>query len=103
MQRTTQSATPHSVGYEVSVAREGGHIQATEYVAEAWERWCGVTPWSNFMRSFGELGGQVIWYCGMPRSASAIPLCFTLVMPDGTERNGSRLRDLRDAVAELEE
>jgi hypothetical protein len=85
-----------------SFFQEGGHIQTCEAVASAWERWCGVTPWSISLRLFGNLGGKVIWYGGMPRCASAIPLCFTLIMPDGTKYNGrSRLMDIKDAITQL--
>jgi hypothetical protein len=81
---------------------EGGHIQTCEEVATSWENWCGETPWSKSLRKFGELGGKVIWWCGVPRSASAIPLCFVLVMPDGFHYQGhSRLRDIKDAIAAI--
>lgn len=80
-----------------------GDIMIPADVAEAWEGWCGITPWSQLLRRFGELGGKVRWWCGYPQSASAIPLAFTLVMPDGSEFNGhSRLKDLKAAVAVLE-
>ena len=73
-------------------------------VADAWELWCGETPWSQTLRRFGALGGRVRWLCGYPRSRSAIPLCFCLYRPDGKELPcRSRLKDIRAAVAALEE
>ncbi len=73
-------------------------------IAHAWERWCGDTPWSRAARKLGELGGLIIWWCGYPQSASAIPLCFGILLPDGHEFPcDSRLKDLRAAVKYLEE
>lgn len=73
-------------------------------VAECWERWCGITPWSKNLRRFGELGGQIIWWCGYPQSKSAIPLCFTLLATNGTKIPGnSRLKDIKAAVSTLTE
>ena len=71
-------------------------------VAEMWESWCGETKWSKSLRKFGDAGGRVIWWSGYPRSASAIPLCFSLFL-DGKELNGgSRLKDIRAAIAKAE-
>ncbi|HEY3525884.1 MAG TPA: hypothetical protein VGK47_06790 [Nitrososphaeraceae archaeon] len=70
-------------------------------VAEEWEGWCGITPWSTLLRKFGELGGKIIYYCGYPQSKSAIPLCFVLVLPDGKEIKGSRLKDIREGIKQL--
>ncbi len=68
-------------------------------VAKEWEHWCGVTPWSQAMREWAELGGRVIWWGGFPRSKSAIPLCFVLVSRVGKELPGSsRLKDIQAAV-----
>ncbi len=68
-------------------------------VAEAWEHWGGNTPWSRAMREWSELGGRVIYWGGLPQSASAIPLCFVLVDASGQEIPGkSRLKDIREAV-----
>jgi hypothetical protein len=78
--------------------------QDPDEVAEAWEFWCGETPWSRSLRRFGELGGRVRWFGGYPRSRSAIPLCFCLYGPDGRELpSRSRLKDIKAAVATLEE
>ena len=71
-----------------------------DYVADRWAGWCGETQWSKKLREFGKLGGAVIWYCGVPQSASAIPLCFSLIMPDKSKFNGSsRLKDIRQAIS----
>lgn len=72
-------------------------------IAEDWEAWCGETAWSKSMRRFGELGGLAVLWCGFPQSKSAIPLCFSLFRPDGTELPGkSRLKDIRHAITILE-
>lgn len=72
-------------------------------VADAWEAWCGPTRWSNGLKRLAELGGSIKWWCGYPRSASAIPLTFELFRPDGSKfPSGYRLRDIEAAVAELE-
>lgn len=72
-------------------------------LARFFEAWCGETPWSKQLRRLGELGGLVKHYCGVPRSASAIPLCFSILLPDGHEFPcDSRLKDLRAAVKYLE-
>lgn len=71
-------------------------------VAELWEGWCGPTPWSEGLRTFAKLGGTIQFWCGRPRSASAIPLTFVLRAPDNTEFNGSRLKDIRAAIAHCE-
>lgn len=78
-----------------------------EEVATQWDLWCGPTPWSYTLRKFGILGGKIIWFCGYPHSASAIPLCFGLIMPDNTEfiapdLRHSRLKDIKQALAECE-
>ena len=71
-------------------------------VAGEWENWCGETPWSRAMREFGELGGTSVWWCGYPRSCSAIPLTFTLIAPTGEELYCDyRLKDIKAAVATL--
>jgi len=80
------------------------HEERVPDVAAAWERWCGETPWSRELRTFGRLGGRMVWWGGYPRSASAIPLCFSLYTPDGLPiTGGSRLKDIRRAVALLRE
>ena len=74
-------------------------VISCEEVAKQWENWCGDTPWSRGLREFGDEGGKIIWYCGFPRSKSAIPLCFSLVMPSGIEVPGSsRLKDIKEAI-----
>lgn len=72
-------------------------------VAEMWEHWCGETEWSRSLRRFGEMGGLIRYWCGMPRSRSAIPLTFALFAPDGSKLpyDGSRLKDIKAAVAHL--
>jgi len=75
--------------------------QGCKYVAESWEKWCGSTPWSENLKELGELGGKIIWYCGYPQSASAIPLCFVLVMPSGEEFGHSKLKDIKKAIRRL--
>lgn len=70
-----------------------------EEIAELWENWCGKTNWSESLRQFGQLGGKIIYYCGMPQSASAIPLTFEMVMPTGEVLPGnSRLKDIKTAI-----
>ena len=68
------------------------------YVADAWERWCGETSWSRGLRRL-EGRATVDWWGGVPRSKSAIPLCFVIRLADGTEIRGSRLKDIRVALA----
>lgn len=69
-------------------------------IADLWESWCGETLWSKKLKEFGRLGGKITYYCGMPRSASAIPLCFVLHLPNGKEFNGrSRLKDIQQAIS----
>ena len=68
-------------------------------VAKAWKWWCGSCAWTKAMEAFGKIGGRVRWWAGYPRSASAIPLCFTLILSEGQEINGSRLKDIKEAIA----
>ena len=69
-----------------------------------WERWCGPSPWSEALREFGSLGGYCEYWCGVPRSASAIPLCFALYDRKGREIPGnSRLKDIKAAIKILKE
>lgn len=90
-----------------AVSERGGKVNRRapglcSEVAEMWESWCGETKWSKSLRKFGDAGGRVIWWSGYPRSASAIPLCFSLFL-DGKELNGgSRLKDIRAAIAKAE-
>lgn len=68
-------------------------------VADIWEAWCGETPWSKYMRQAGTLGVRCVYFDGVPRSASAIPLTFVLVDDEGKWlTNGSTLRELRNFV-----
>ncbi len=69
-----------------------------EFVAEQWGQWCGENQWVKAMKSLANTGTKIIWYCGFPQSASAIPLCFVIVLPNGMEINGSRLKDIRNAI-----
>ena len=80
-----------------------GENQNVIDTVEAWVAWCGETPWSKYLRRFGELGGKMIYWGGMPQSASAVPLCFQLFAPDGKELPcESRLKDIKAAVEYLE-
>lgn len=74
------------------------NIQECSEIAESWESWCGETQWSKKLREFGELGGKIEYFCGVPQSASAIPLCFVLIMPDNSKFGSSRLKDIRNAI-----
>lgn len=72
-------------------------------VAECWRIWCGDTPWSQSLEEFGSLGGTIAWWCGYPRSASAIPLTFELFLPDGTKfPTNYRLKDIKASCVEAE-
>ena len=74
-----------------------------EDVAEAWEGWCGETAWSQSAREFVRLGGEIDWICGYPRSKSAIPLCFTCVLPSGERLPGkNRLADIKTAIKAIQ-
>ena len=76
--------------------------QTPHEVADAWENWCGVTKWSTSLREFGDLGGKILWWCGMPRSTSAIPLTFALYTPTGEKLYCDyRLKDIRAAIVTL--
>jgi hypothetical protein len=78
-------------------------IENAVNMAEEWEAYGGETTWSRAARRFGELGGLVQYWCGMPRSASAIPLTFALFKPDGTPLPSHyRLKDIHAAIATLE-
>jgi hypothetical protein len=77
-------------------------IQDCESVADSWAAWCGETQWSKKLRQFGELGGKIKWWCGVPQSPSAIPLCFSLYDAQKKEIEGSsRLKDIRYAIEYL--
>jgi hypothetical protein len=78
-------------------------IERPDAIADFWEQWCGDTPWSRSLRRFGELGGKIQYWCGVPRSHSAIPLTFALYAPDGTELPCNyRLKDIKAAIKTLE-
>lgn len=81
-------------------AKEGSGIVDPREVAEAWEGWCGETPWSVGLKQFASLGGKIKWWCGMPRSASAIPLCFVLYDSEEKELEvgNERLKDINKAI-----
>ena len=76
------------------------NLQPAE-VAKQWESYGGATKWSIGLR---KLQGKALvdWWGGMPQCASAIPLCFVIRFPDGTEFNGSRLKDIQAAIAKAE-
>ncbi len=74
-------------------------------IAERWENYGGSTPWTKSLRAFGDVGGQIIYWCGMPGSKSAIPLTFELIMPDGSrfvaaDGGAYRLKDIRAAITQ---
>mgnify|MGYP001619541604 FL=1 len=72
-------------------------------IADAWEGWCGETKWSRAVRELDRLGWRVQWWAGYPRSASAIPLTFTIYDPNGDKfPSSARLRDLTAAVKAAE-
>jgi len=75
-----------------------------ESTAHLWERWSDVAvKWANAIRDFAALGGQVEYWCGVPHSASAIPLTFGLYTPEGDELPCKyRLKDIRAAIAVLQ-
>ena len=81
-------------------------IEVVDGVLDLWVGWCGDTSWSRSLKEYGELGGMIIHWCGVPRSSSAIPLCFELVDKDGKEiipNQNSRLRDIKQAIKALKE
>ena len=69
-------------------------------LADQWRHWCGDTSWVAAMDEFAMLGGYAEDWGGVPRSRSAIPLCFALILPDGTRLpdNNYRLADIRRAI-----
>ena len=73
-------------------------LHGCKEVAEQWVGWCGENRWTNLLDALGVLNGKMIWYGGYPQSKSAIPLCFTLVLENGIEINGSRLKDIQRAI-----
>ena len=70
-------------------------------LAQDWRAWCGDTAWSRLMEDFAAVGGRVVDWGGRPKSRSAIPLCFGLVLPDGCVMadTNSRQSDIRRAIA----
>lgn len=74
-------------------------------VAEFWESYSNAgRKWAVALRRFGELGGVIEYWCGVPGSASAIPLTFSLYGPDGQKfACTSRLKDIRAAISDLEQ
>lgn len=73
-------------------------------LAHAWSLWCGENKWTRSMRSLANVGCTVVWWGGYPRSASAIPLCFVIYLPNGKKFNGhSRLKDIIAAKAAAEQ
>lgn len=79
-------------------------IVPAEEVAKGWASWCGSRcQWVKKLTEFGELGGKCRWWCGYPRSRSAIPLTFELFSPSGEPLPCEhRLKDIRTAIAALE-
>lgn len=72
-----------------------------EEVAERWAVWCGENQWTKQMRELQKLNCKIIWHGGFPRSASAIPLCFVIVKPNGEKIGTSRLKDINQTIKEL--
>lgn len=71
--------------------------------ANFWENYsqAGV-KWAVALREFGALGGRCEYWCGVPNSASAIPLTFSLYAPDGTKLPCRyRLKDIKAAITTL--
>ena len=86
----------------------GAQPESIEEVASFWEAWCGETPWSRNLRIFAGLGGEIIYYGGVPQSVSATVLCFDLILPDGTsyeapDGKDSRLKDIKNAIVKAKE
>ena len=73
-------------------------------VLEDWIAWAGETAWTKALREFGASGGLIVYWCGMPQCASAIPLAFTLHRPDGSRLPcDNRLKDIRAAIKILKQ
>lgn len=86
------------------MSRSTPPIGPVDDVADFWESYSGDTAWVKALREFGRLGGQIQYWCGVPQSASAIPLTFGLFHPDGREIEcDSRLKDIRAAIVLLRE
>jgi hypothetical protein len=69
-------------------------------LAAAWERWCGVSAWSEALMDFAEAGGMITDWGGRPRSRSAIGLTFELHLPNGLGFPTTyRLKDIKAATA----
>lgn len=78
-------------------------IEHPKAVADFWASYSGDTAWVKELRRFGELGGKIQYWGGVPRSASAIPLTFALFAPCGAQLECRyRLKDIRAAVQFLE-
>jgi len=88
---------------DVQAIKGLSNVFEAEYVADRWESWCGKTRWSEGIREVGRLGGMIRWYCGFPQSASAIPLCFTVIISPMEEVEGNRLKDIYHAIDILKE
>lgn len=81
---------------------KGPPIEDPEATAAFWEQYIGDSSWSRLLREFGRLGGKIQYWCGVPRSASAIPLTFSLHRPNGLELPCQyRLKDIRAAIETL--
>ena len=65
-------------------------------LADRWHHWCGDTAWTAALDEFAMLGGYAEDWGGVPRSHSAIRLCFVLILPDGT-----RLPNTRNTIAAI--
>lgn len=72
-------------------------------LANAWELWGGVTPWSRALHEFGKLGGQCIDWGGRPRGHSAVCLTFELFDVHGVKLPcENRLKDIKSAICLLQ-
>ena len=82
----------------------GQPLEHPDVIADFFASWCGETAWSIELRRFGALGGLIRYWCGVPRSHSAIPLTFALHWPSGTPMHfdRDRLRDIKLACQLLE-
>lgn len=76
-----------------------------EATAALWESWSSAgVKWAKALREFGALGGRCEYWCGLPNSASAIPLTFALYAPDGKQMPCNyRLKDIKAAIVALQD
>lgn len=75
-------------------------------LADEWARFIDPkskrSAWVTAMRRFGDLGGLVRYYCGVP-GYRIMPLGFACHAPDGTELDASNtLAGIRQSIVSLE-